>query len=146
MPVKQLFAHLLDSESSEMSDVGDRSPVKHVWQSEVQVAVKILRFLPCLLGISPGDTILNARGSVLIVSLALPLILIASSRDQTKVSVTAEGCLVSELSFLCTGPWPVIGGREVGGAQAGDHRCSLLSSQSGGVQPTLQPAGYRQHY
>lgn len=33
------------------------------------------------------------------------------------------------------------GGREEGGAQAGDHRCSLLGSQSCGVQPTLQPTG-----
>lgn len=82
---KHPFAHLLDFKSSEMSDVGDRSPVKHVLQSEVQVAVKILRVLSPLL--SPGDTILHAGGSVLIVSLPLLLILIASSRDQTKESV-----------------------------------------------------------
>lgn len=69
--------------------MGDRSPVKHVLQSEVQVAVKILRFLPPLLWISPGDTVLNARGCVLTVSLALPLVLSASSRDQTE-SATAE--------------------------------------------------------
>lgn len=73
-----------------MSDVGDRSPVKHVLQSEVQVAVKILRFLPHLLWISPGDTVWNARGCVLTVPLALPLVLLGSSRDQTKESAAAE--------------------------------------------------------
>lgn len=64
--------------------------MKHVLQSEVQFAVTILRLFPPLLRSSPGDTVSNAQGSVLIVSLALPLVLFASSRDQTKESAAAE--------------------------------------------------------
>lgn len=100
----------------------------------------MLRFLPPLLRISPGDTVFNVLGSVWTVSLS-PLVLFASSRDKAKGSATAETAAQLRITV------PVL--MTVGGTQGGARRgpATAPSWVPGPVvrSPPLQPAGPQQH-